>query len=323
MAYSDFLAEGFVPYAVTVNTGPTVKIKAITDVRLSPGLQQLVLGANSGLEPTFAAVGQEDPRIGLTTLDLAGALDLTGLSPLAIPFGSDGLDVWFAKLDAAGIASGSVHTRLRVMKGIVFPGPLNMRFGRQAMMGVEVVPIDPGDGTDPVVVTGGLALPTLTVTTLGVSDVWTLGPAYLNGGLMDGTLEEVTISPGIGVQPIRGGGKTAPKAMAAGQKRFQITGRTKAGKLLTDVKLRTGAISGTTRFFAQKMSQGSSLVPWTGTGNDVHIKFDLVEGTIALQDVSARHAELTGIPFIVTPTRKDEGTPQYVAVDTTSFIDAV
>lgn len=300
------MSNVFTLYAVA--NGTTGTIKQIIDQRVDPRIQRLVESGDSDVEPTFVATVRQEPRVRFTTTDIKGALDLCGISGLAIPSGGGGdqlLDLWFAKRTVGdAFASGSVHTRVRVNAGLLVPRPMNVSIGQRASIEYELIAISADGDAAPFVIEKNQALPSLTT---GVTGAWTVGPWYLNGVLIDDegtpTNSPVTgfgFDPGITVNTP--GGKVYPTIayIASRNPTLSMTTLDVDQVASATIPIVGEARSSATRGFLRALVAGGAIAADNVAS---HIMFDVTGGQIAVDSLSAVHQGEAGAGVVVTPIK--------------------
>lgn len=119
--------------------------------------------------------------INYTSWNLQDLLDVVGLAGRCIPDASyTDVHVYIAKYDCNQIASGSVHTRYEVNKGIIYPTSLTVDHQGNAQISYSIMAIYDGSNA-PIVKAVNQALPTIPA---GQDDRWTMYDAHVNNILV-------------------------------------------------------------------------------------------------------------------------------------------
>ncbi|UCG33297.1 MAG: hypothetical protein JSU68_01450 [Phycisphaerales bacterium] len=309
-------------YAVGIGTEGT--IRQISAQGMDPAIQKALLSGDGSVEPTWASVIQQEPRATFTTTQIKTVLDLVWPYGYVIPTNSQPLDLWFRKRAAGStFASGSDHVKCTINKGLLVPQVIRATQGQPATIDCEVVIL--WDGTnDPIVIEADQALDDLSPV---VSEVYTLGPWWIDNVKYEDSIQDFTFDPGLRIETVKGGGKVWPlqasihdhnAAMRCTLLDLSILDKT------ADLGVFGKAIStGVTRAFLRKLVEGATYVPDTGTGNEVHILFDIDEAQVEWENFNAAHGENAALPILCTPLKETVGSPApaLVELDTTAFIN--
>ncbi len=301
------MSNVFTLYAVA--NGATGTIKQIIDQRVDPRIQRLVESGDSDVDPSFVATIRQEPRVRFTTTDIKGALGLCGISGLKIPSGGSNdqpLDLWFAKRTVGdAFAAGSVHTRVRVNAGLLVPRPMSVSLGQRATIEYELICISADGDASPFVIEKNQALPSLTT---GVTGLWTVGPWYLNGVLIDDESVGPTVSPvtGFGFDPgiavNTTGGKVYPTLAYIASRNPTLSMTTLDVDQVASATIPIGgeARSSVTRAFLRGLVAGGAIAADNVAS---HIMFDVTGGQIAVDALSAVHQGEAGAQVVVTPIK--------------------
>jgi hypothetical protein len=293
--------------------GSDVDIGQITDFSISTAIQELLLGSDGAVDPTFVAVGEQRPRAAFTTSMLATVLAKCGISGLAIAADVDefGADMFFKKVVEGGTReTGSNHLRLRIAKGLLVPRTLNAPHNGLATLGLELIATH--DGTNnPIVIATSQAL----AGTAGVSEAFTAGPVYINGVQLEG-VQNISIDFGITEMVLGSDGLVWPTYVAILDRKPVIRVRTIDALALNTFGL-TGAAQGITDslIYLRKISQGGTRV---ANATAEHIKVSVDEGLISVDTVRGSHPNQLESEVTIRPTYDDANA--ILAVTTASAI---
>lgn len=288
----------------------------ITDFTPSPGIEQVVMGADGNVDPTFIAVPGVDPRFRLTTTMLATLLAKASSAFLiqGLPFetggaGLTGLDAYLLKHAQGGtIASGTVHKKISAVKGMLIPRAIQCAQGGNATMGLEVIPISTDGATAPVSHTDVTA-PAATA----VSELFTLGPVQINGSAVDG-VQNVSIDPGLSVVVMGADGNPYRTFCGITARRPGVQFVTTKASCIDTFGWTGAALSATAVVYLRRYQQGSVVY---GDGESQHIKMTLTEGHVAWRDIPTRHGGQALATVSITPRK---GTPAIIIIATGAAI---
>lgn len=155
-------------------------VLAVEDVGVDPGIAKMVYGHSGNRFGSIMTVSGADRAVTFRT-PLKQALDLFGLNPFKLTT----FEVYLARFLDYQKDPAAVHTKLNLAAsctamGVVQGASVNKR--GIAMADVLVVPISNAEMTDPLAVTGSVALPTLGAEPA----LFSLGSATIDGTRLDG-----------------------------------------------------------------------------------------------------------------------------------------
>lgn len=183
-------------------------IDQITDQRINSGLQELLLAADGGVDPTYVATMRADPRLAFTTsllsttLGLVSNTSLIGGVPITADLTHDGAECFFQKMSNRGTrASGANHLKMTVKEGLMVFRGLQAAQDGVATMAIEVVPTY--DGTNnPLVFTTDQSL----IGSPSISEQFTVGPASINGSALS-AIQSINLDTGKQLTLLSGDGE--------------------------------------------------------------------------------------------------------------------
>lgn len=169
----------FQPYSLVIN-GVTIPFSEVKPDRM---LEVLAESGGSSTAPTFGAQKMQKPQLEGKTKAIKTILDAVGVGGLAITGSGSSLVTYYEakKGDGAPFASGSVHRKYVINKGLVVLKELGARGNDPAEIGFCVYASY--DGThDPIVVSTNQALPS---TPAGLEELYVLGPIDDGGSAVE------------------------------------------------------------------------------------------------------------------------------------------
>ena len=286
-------------YAVKIDTvgAGDVFIDQISDFNVDTAINEILEGADGGVDPTFAAVQSQSPKIGFTSTKLATILAKCGISGLKLSadVDEDGAEFWFQKVAEGGTReSGSNHLKMTMKKGLLLPRSLTASNDGVANLSFEALAVY--DGTNnPIVIAADQALEG----SPSVSELFTCGPVEINGVTLEG-IQEITIDFGI-TEIIQGAdGQVWPTFVGIMNRRPAITIRTLDVLSLNTFGL-SGAAQGATDsvVYLRKIAEGGTRV---SDETAEHISFAIDAGRIAVNTISGGHDAPQASEVKITPT---------------------
>lgn len=301
-------------YAVNIATVEAVDlfIDQIQDFSIDPAIEPLLIAADGDVDPTFVAVGSQEPSISFTTTALATALGGAGISGLKITSDADddGAEFWFRKASEGGVrATGANHIKMTVNEGLLIPVSLS---ASEESATLEYRLITSYDSTnDPVVIETSQSIEG----TAAVSEVFVNGPVNINGANLPG-VKEITVDFGIEPFIIRADGDVWPTFVAIKNRRPVITIRCYDVAALNTFGL-TGTAQGPTdsEIYLKKVSEGSTRV---SDVTEQHIKLSIDDGHIRINSAGGGGDDPQEAEVIIVPTY--DGTNAIIAIDTSAAI---
>ncbi len=291
-------------YAVSIGGS---LIDQVTEQNVSTGLQEIIEGADGGVDATFAAAMLVEPLVSFTTTDIKAALDAVGINGAAI---SSDVILFFQALAEGGTRQGATsHLKLTVVKGMVVPRTLNAAQGEKATISLDILPVSADGLASPITIATGQSLtgsPT-------VSAMWTLGQVKANNA----DLPDVDAQIDFGINVIResADGQVYATFSAIMDRRPVISFTTPNVTALSTYGLAGAARASSTILTLRKMDEGATRV---ADATIVHISFVVNEGRISVRDVTGAHGERLGASMQITPTF--DGTNAVIVIDTTAAI---
>lgn len=293
-----------------------VSITGITDVRFSSNLSEVVQSTDGSLDPRFAAAMTQVSRIRFRTNDIRGALDVAGFNGMDISGDaglSDTLQFNFKKRAPGGTFVGEEGFVIGMVAGILIPIQCRVSHGQIAEIEMEAIPVYDG-------VNVPFILELAAASTVGNTPtrLWTVGPWYINGVLLEG-IRDFTINFGLDVELLEADGMPWPSRVAIKQRRPSFECSTyHLDQVDKDTLAMIGQARGAgvvTRAFLRRKLEGGAN---TADGTIGHIRFDVAEGRISMQDLGSGHPESAMCRIGVTPTKT--GSTDSIAVNTNVVI---
>lgn len=300
---------------VELVNGPA-NIAGIQSCQINSAIEELILSSDGNVDPGFGSGMTQAPRITFTTTDIKTALDNIGMSGL--PFGPLGFTVigvtlHFRRRDPGGIhASGSTGFAVLMSKGLCIPRRLSASHGEVARIEIEVVPIY--DGVNPVMIVESAVASGFIANSPTVA--WTIGPWYVNNTLLEG-LRDFSLDFGIDLELNQSDGFPWPQGVSIKQRLPRFEGQTyhldQADK--DALAVIGAATTSVTRAFLRKKAQAGGNV---ADGTAQHIRFDVAEGRVQIEDLGSGHPDSAMARVRVTPTQT--GATSILAINTAAAI---
>lgn len=286
-------------------------IGGIKDWRLDNGIAEIVESSDGEVDPRFAASMTQAQKVRFRSTDIKAVLDLIGVGGRSFVAAGTytSCSFHFRKRAAGGIYSGgSNEFVISGTVGLAVPVSVRASHGQLAEIEVEIEFVS--DGTNPPLAADtGATLPAFT---FGPTQMWTIGPAYLNATLVEG-LQDMTVDFGIETEPVKGDGFPWPTQVSIKQRRPSMRFDTFHLDAVDDdvIALIGQARSGSTRLFLRKKAEGGANVADATTQ---HIRFDVAEGRIHMESLGASHPNSALTQVVITPTHN--GSVDSVVVNT-------
>jgi hypothetical protein len=266
--------------------------------------------------PRMTTKVAENPRINLSTLNIAAALDLCGLTGLDISGLTTGLKLFGQKYDEASVpATGAVHRKFTVVEGLVVPRRLSVDHQGDARLDYEVLCTYDGSN-DPIQVSDT----TVTLPSgLTDSERFTLGKFTLGSNLM-GDLRSLEIDFGIDARFEGGDSDVWPTFswIASILPRVSLTSRN-ALLVKSDAIPIGGADfshANTTFYLRKRTTDESSFL---SDATEEHVKFTAA-GYAHVENAFDGDSDNQGAQIRLEMVCKYDGTNAPLTVDTTSAI---
>lgn len=279
--------------------GTPADIGGIKDFRLDNGISEIVESSDGEVDPRFAAAMTQAQKIRFRSTDVKAVLDLIGVSGRAFATGGTytSFSFYFRRRSAGGIytASGSEFI-LTATTGMAVPVGVRVSHGQIAEVEVEVTLVS--DGTNPPLAADSNS--TIPAFAFGPTQMWTCGPAYLNAVLVEG-VQDLSVDFNIELETIQGDGFPWPTQVSLKQRRPMLRFSTfHLDAVDDDVIAVIGQVrSGNTRLFLRKKSEGGANV---ADATAQHIRFDVAEGRIKMDNIGIGHPESALVSISITPT---------------------
>lgn len=301
------------PYAVAI--GAATVIRQITNVALDPAVQEMLVSGSGRIDPEHASVASQIPMMRFTTTAIKTAIDAAGVSGLKIDQTNDTNQMIFQfqrRAQGGTFDTGSSHTKLTIKRGLLKPVTVNASQGdTPATIEYELVCLYDGANA-PVIIETDQALVDKSP---AISDVWTVGPWWVNAALVDG-IQDFTMNFGINHNAPLGSGEVWSQLAYIQSRAASMTCTSlDTSPIVSAVGLLGIARSGSTRAFLRKKAQGGANVL---DATAEHIRFDVAEGRITTQNYGSDHQGDATIGLLVTPTFN--GTNDPIAVNTAAAV---
>jgi hypothetical protein len=301
------MSDTYSLYAVAV--GSSV-IRQITDQRVDPGIMEMLVSGDGTIDNEHASIVGIRPILRFTTSGISQALNIAGVSGLVIDQAgsSNGVDLYFAKRAmGSGFASGSVHIKLEVDLGLLYP--VSLRATHEANdpatieYGLAAVGVDAANA--PLSCAKGQSLGALAP---AISEVYTVGPWWVNGTQV-ASVQEFGVDFGLEVASPSGSGAVWPTSAFFRRRAAGMTCTSHDLPILDDtagISIQGKARSGVTRAFLTQKKQG--VANWADA-EAKHIKFELAEGRINPDPFGGAHQDDALAALRVTSTWNGANAP--------------
>lgn len=285
------------------NTTPgNLQIDQVLNDSISSGLQHYVdPGADGNVYPVFRAVAKGEPKISITSCQLATLLGALGLTTLEIDEGT--LDLYLAKSSnkSTGPDSGSVHSKLTIGEGLIIPESINVSNEPPGTMEVSVVPLSSNGLAEPIALTGSVALPG----SLAFDEAFVCGPLTINGTAIGG-IQSYTINFNPVTEVIWSDGGVFPTVVTVRRFEPTVSVSLKDKTLLDTLDLLHLERASTTKFYFKRVDKNGLRDADNAT---THISVTVNEGYFALSEISRQAGSSADFSFEILPTYNGTNLP--------------
>jgi len=280
-------------YAVQITGGAL--LDQVDDWNFNAGLRHILAAGDGQVDPTYVAVGLQEPTISFSTTAIATALGACGISGLAIA-AANALIAWLQKTAEGGTrASGANHIKAVMNKGILVPRQLTANSdGSLARLAFDAIATY--DGTNlPFVLTSSQAL----TGAPAVGEGFVAGPVAVNGTTLNG-VQSITIDFGLQVRTVSGDGQVYPTYCYVASRAPSIRVAVLDPSIFTTLGLSGAAQSGTNSVvYLRKVDEGGTRV---ADAVAQHISFSIDEGHIHVSGIRGSQGQEIGSEVLITPT---------------------
>jgi hypothetical protein len=298
-------------YAIGIGSG---EIHQVTEQFVDPGITEMLVAGDGTIYNEHASIVSLRPIVRFSSTDIATMLTLAGTLGLAISGANTPVILYFAKRAfGAGFASGSVHTKITVASGLLYPMTLRATHESTDPASIEYGLTCLGADADnaPLAIAKNQALAAYSPT---IDEVFTAGPWWVNGTEIE-QIQDFNLDFGLTVQSPSGSGATWPISAYYSAVNPRMTCTCHDIPAMADVTAAGIVKSGNTRAFLRQKAQG--VANWANDQSK-HIQFEINEGRINPQEFGGRHGEDARAGLSVTTTW--DGTHAPVAVTTAQTI---
>lgn len=209
---SNSFTNGPIVYKDAAGTPNTVTLGlGLRDVGIDPAIQHAALSGAGRIDPTWMGVGQYRPVLSFRCQDIKKVIEsfnsqqngfaIKGASTAS----STPLDFYFTALEDVKRKAGSSHFKGSIAKGLFLPQELSWSEGPEpASISIQVLALKDGT-TDPVVISTGQALPSITTSTPFFG-----GVATIEGSDLTDEIVGITVSWNIEIETLNTGHDPAP-----------------------------------------------------------------------------------------------------------------
>lgn len=299
------------PLVVTAGVS-SFNLDGVESYNFSPALQEAILAAGGQVDQTYVATMHAGPMLSLTVNDIATALAMIGISgmPISATSTATAAAFFFTQGDFGGTRKTSTnHRKVTFNEGIVVPKSISWSQKQHATMQLEMY--GTYDGTNaPAVYASGVALPH----TPSVDELFVGGLVKINGTSLTG-VQSVSIDFGLSVERLSGDGDVYDTFVVISDRKPRISITTKDITALSTYTLTGTPLSGSTKVFLQKMTEGGDRV---SAATATHISFTINSGEIIADPFSGSSRESGGGGITIVPTY--DGTNAVLVVSTSTAI---
>ena len=251
-----------------IEVGATT-IDSISNVDFAANNERFKEILSGEIDPKFIATLNHNPTIGFTSMNIKAAIDEIPLIGNKIE-ASNKFVTFFKRYAAGGtIMAGGSHVKMEVNSGIVVLRSLTATQGSAAEITCECQPVF--DGTnDPIIMTDAQVLSG----TIADTEIWTLGPAVINGVTIETT--EISFDFGISLFVEGSDGDAFPSFVSLNNRVPVITVKTMDLSRVAALDIKGEGITTVSLFF-RKMAAGGLRVP---DASLVHIQLTLNDGQV-------------------------------------------
>lgn len=290
-----------------INVAGTL-FSGVQRTRHSMGIQDIVVAADGRVDPTFAAMAQQIPTIGFSSMHVGAILNGFPSGPLSGKILTTGnvLTAYFQRVLEGGTRdSGNTAIRAVINEGLLIPRSISARLNQPAVIDIEAHATY--DGTnDPIVYTQNVAISG----TPAVTEAFMPGPVKINGTTIK-AVESITIDFAIRIQNLFDNDEKGywPSHLWIVERRPTIRFTTHDMAVLSSAGL-SGVAQGATDSLVYLRSMERNSVPYTDASLE-HIKFSIDDGRIKIDEIDASHPDGTMATVLIEPTY--DGTNEMLA----------
>ena len=261
--------------------GPVIlggaQINQITEYSPDPGVETETHYSDGGVDPNFAVVMSQKPRLGFTTTALKRALDLAGIS--GRPIGDEDTStavLYFQKLAAgAARAGGSTAFSVTGTSGMLVPQTLQADDKGFATLGMQIVLASTDGETAPMAIDENDTMPAATL----ADQLYTVGDIKINGTLIEG-VKSITVDFGLDLVIENGSGEAYPTFVGIQTRAPSISFRTTDPTVVASGFAAQGATDSLVHF--RKCTRNGTRV---AKATAEHIKISIDDGIISARTI--------------------------------------
>lgn len=292
--------------------GPVVvaagQVNQIQEYAVDPGIETVAHSSDGQVDNNLVAVLQQSPRFGFTTTAIKRGLDIAGIGGYAVAASAD---LYFQAIAQAGVRSGGTTSfRLRGATGLLIPQTLQASHKQYAKLTMALVLISADGEAAPFTGTGSVAMPTVTA----ADQLYTVGPAYLNGTEVEG-VQDTTVDFGLDLVVEGGSGSAYPTFVGIKRRQPTITLRTTDPTLLGTTGYFDAQGATDSLFYFRKVAVNGTRVPAATAG---HIKIAVDDGMFVCRPPGGDTDNPQMNEMVITPTW--DGTNDVLAISTAAAI---
>lgn len=257
---------------ITFGSSNPVILWQVDNVRLNPGVERLVQGAQT-VDVAFAGAIKQAPMLSFDTpaiSRIAAAIDLYGTT-----FGQ--VSVYFRQMEHGGsVQSGAKHTKLTLYSTLGLIRRISASQFAEATASVEIHASY--DGTNlPLAITANQSLPAYTASAV---EKFTVGPASLDGTDID-NIQSIDLDTGIALESNGQDGGEYVRFLAVREARPSITATSYNVDELSTIGVGGGSFDDAI-FFLRALTNTGAPVADTTAG---HVKLTATESHVTISDL--------------------------------------
>jgi len=294
----------------------TTQFNGIPDLRMSTGMSEWAEQSGANVDPDFLALGEQNPGLSGTMLEIKKFLDLITLDGLPIgDVGTTGNQVqaqWvrMKPFSVRELPAATKHFFAKSRKAGIYPQQITAARNRRAQITFQMQPV--WDGTNDIV---EFSSDVAGLTPGIVSELYALGPVNISGVELP-SLQGWTYNVGVELEVNFHGGQVWPDFVAIARRQPVFECQCKDVPQITLVTL-SGMAQGATdsEIYLRKVERNKKRIA-DATAN--HIKFQVNDGRITVQDLGGPNARSSDVNVRIYPAF--DGTTAAVLVNTASTI---
>jgi hypothetical protein len=292
-----------------VKAGATL-LPQVRSTRLAPDLKKAVEGGDGSPYASFVGVNQANPSFAFTSRAISILLTKAGMSGCATATATPLVSYWQAMMNQGLRASGSVHVKLQMNDGFLFPEKVS---ASQTEATVDMKWLGISDGiNDPYAATLASALTDSPMET----EEFVCGPVYVNGTAVPG-IQSLDVDFGLNVVCEYSDGLVFPTKVWVEVVRPSISFTTLEMNYQDTVKLLGLRVTSIKAYLRKMATTYAARVP---DATAQHVGFWGYGGLLDADDASVSHPSRGALKLVWTP--QWDGTNAVMEIKTATAIAA-